>query len=230
MKRILLPLLALCLTMTATAQKSNEGTTKNHAVYLELLGGSSEIGVNYDARFNKHTRWGWRAGLGFAYSESSGCFDHSNSIRAWSVPFGINYLIGNKKNYLELELGASLGLYNGHYEKWTSHSDEISKADYERYTADRSLLPDNATPAYDPETQKGYLIYNEYHQATENKFGYFFFGDIGYRHVANSGFLFRIGLNPLFNFGGEHAVYRVIGNSYAHKLSMGFYLGFGWAF
>lgn len=190
MKRILLPLLALCLTMTATAQKSNEGTTKDHAVYLELLGGSSEIGVNYDARFNKHTRWGWRAGLGFAYSESSGCFDHSNSIRAWSVPFGINYLIGNKKNYLELELGASLGLYNGHYEEWTS----------------------------------------EYHQATENKFGYFFFGDIGYRHVANSGFLFRIGLNPLFNFGGEHAVYRVIGNSYAHKLSMGFYLGFGWAF
>ena len=45
-----------------------------------------------------------------------------------------------------------------------------------------------------PEGTKTWLAYNE----SRNKFGYYIFGNIGYRHVSNKGFLFRAGFSPSF--------------------------------
>lgn len=72
------------------------------------------VGVTYDERFNNHTHWGWRAGLSFAYSDASGFVRGSSNARYWAVPVGINYLIGSRKNNLELGPGASLGIMNQH--------------------------------------------------------------------------------------------------------------------
>ena len=48
-----------------------------------------------------------------------------------------------------------------------------------------------------------------------------YFGNIGYRHVSNKGFLFRAGFSPSFTLGEKNAV----------KKAFFFpYLGFGWAF
>jgi hypothetical protein len=230
MKKFFISLLALCLTITAAAQESNEDRVKDHAVYLELLGGSTEVGVNYDARFNSHTRWGWRVGLSFTYTNRNGFTDtYTEDTRYWAVPVGVNYLIGSHKNSFELGLGASMGIYNGHYNLWYIHQEEISKVDYDSYVTDNSLLPDGAYPYYDDSEQKAYLVYTESDTKTRNKFGYFFFGDIAYRHVANSGFFLRAGLTPTLSFGGKHAINSRFSDDF-HKFSLSFQVSFGWAF
>lgn len=230
MKKIQFVLVALCFAMTASAQESDEKDLKDHAVYLELLGGSSLAGVNYDARFNSHTRWGWRAGLSFTYTNRNGFTDtYTEDTRYWAVPVEVNYLLGSHKNSLELGLGASLGIYNGHYYLWHSWLEEISKADFDRYGADYSLLPNGAGIYYNDNEQKAYLIYNESDTKSRNRFGYFFFGDIAYRHVANSGFFFRAGITQTFNFGGKHAINPRFSDDF-HKFSLSFQLSFGWAF
>lgn len=229
MKRALIVSLCLCMVLTNSAQEKNETDTHNN-IYIELVGGSSLVGVNYDARFNDHTRWGWRAGLSWTYTNRTGFIDvYSNDIRYWAVPIGINYLIGNKKKALEIGLGASVGLVNYHYTLVSSRTEDVSQADYERYSNDYSLLPNNAVLYYDDDAQKAYLVSYDYNNRSKNTFGYYFFGDIGYRHVANSGFLFRVGLSPVLNFGGKHAVSRYYGDDF-HKFSIGGYIAFGWAF
>lgn len=222
MKTILISLFILCLPLAAGAQESHEKQARNRAVYLEIGGGSPMVGINYDARFNDHTRWGWRTGLGFGYAESSGVLmDGSTSLRAWGVPLAVNYLVGNRKNSLELELGANLGLYNGHYHDYTF--EDVDEATFQREL-------DHPSPGVAGMIDRGgsYALVYE-HNESKNKFGYFLFGNIGYRHVANSGFLFRAGLTPTLNFGGKHGVYRGFGDDY-HKLGLFIYLGAGWAF
>ncbi len=230
MKKLLLSLLAISLAMTAGAQESHEEKEKDQAVYLELFGGSTEVGANYDARFNSHTRWGWRAGLSFAYTNRTGFTDtYTEDTRYWAVPVGVNLLMGSHKNSLELGLGASLGIYNGHYNLWHISQEEITKADYDRYEAGSGLLPDGAYTYFDDDEQKAYLIYSDVDAKSKKRFGYFFFGDIAYRHVANSGFFFRVGLTPAFNFGGKHAINPHFSDDF-HKFSLNFQISFGWAF
>lgn len=191
----LLSLIALVAPMACGAQQSGQTVenSKPRAVYMELLGASTMVGVNYDARFNRHTHWGWRAGLSFAYSSSDNFFGHATSTRAWAVPLGVNYLLGNWRNNLEMGVGVNLGVYNNHY----------------------------VEPLIDPD---GGLEEN-----SENLFGYYFFADVGYRHVARSGFLFRAGVSPSLNFGDGHAVCRGFSGE-PKRVGLSVYLGFGWAF
>lgn len=188
-------LIALLVSISGSAQQSGQTAenNKNQAVYMELLGASTMVGVNYDARFNHQTHWGWRAGLSFAYSSSDNFFSYSTSTRAWAVPLGVNYLLGNWRNNLEIGAGVNLGVYNNHY----------------------------VEPLIGP---NGGL-----EEESENLFGYYIFADLGYRHVSRSGFLFRAGLSPSFNFGDDHAVYRGFGDE-VKRVGLSVYLGFGWAF
>ncbi len=197
MKKLLI-IFALVVPMAVSAQQSDQSdqTDKNpkpHAVYLELLGASTMVGVSYDARFNSHTHWGWRAGLSFAYSSSDNFFSYATSTRAWAVPIEVNYLLGNWRNSLEMGVGANLGVYNNHW----------------------------VVPLLGPT--------GGMEEESENLFGYYLFADIGYRHVARSGFLFRAGVSPSLNFGDEHAVYRGFASE-AKRVGLSVYLGFGWAF
>lgn len=250
MKKLIFSLFVLCLPMAMAAedevsnlqpeeanhksQTSNLNSQIPRAVYLELLGGSSMAGVTYDARFNDHTHWGWRAGLAFAYSSSNNFINGSDDERYWAVPVGVNYLVGNRSNSLEIGLGASLGIVNQHTTEWSVYSEDITMDEYNRYAGDPSLMPANASAmgVYIDEAgnEQAYISYLNSRGRSENTFGYYFFGDIGYRHVSRHGFLFRCGLNPAFNFGGKHAISRAYGSNEFHKFALGLYLGFGWIF
>ncbi len=209
MKKLLIFALFLGLHTVAMAQESN-GLEKDKAVYLELLGASNLAGINYDARFNDHTRFGWRAGLSFGYGHNSSIFWEGSDVRGYAVPLEVNYLLGSQKNNLELGVGTSVGIYNIHgifVESVDGPKSSLS-ADQQKH----------AIGEYNtPEGTKTWLAYNE----SRNKFGYYIFGNIGYRHVSNKGFLFRAGFSPSFTIGEKNAV----------KKAFFFpYLGFGWAF
>ena len=88
-KTIALLLLLLCV-LNVNAQDDN---VRTKSVYVEVLGPSNGIGVTYDARFNENSRWGYRVGFGFGYKRTSDIFGKT-SVRGYSVPVGVNYLVG----------------------------------------------------------------------------------------------------------------------------------------
>lgn len=165
-KTIAITLLLLSV-LTVSAQ---EEIVRGKSVYLEVFGPSNYIGVNYDARFSKNSKWGYRVGFGFGYSSSSDPLGDA-STRAYSVPLGVNYFVGNNKHNLELGLGVNVGLYNNH--------DYIMEGIYGNDAAGKpQLLGVKSVPT------------------KETKFGMFGFGTVGYRYTAKKGFQFRIGVTP----------------------------------
>lgn len=229
MKTLIFSLALICLPSVLRAAPTNGADAKPHALYVELLGGSTLVGLNYDARFGSTTHWGWRGGLSWAYSEANGFFPDSHDSRYWAVPLGVNYLLGSGRHSLELGLGASVGLVNRHYNRVSSYEQAVPQADFRRYLDDGSLVPQGAALFFDETSQQGYLVFSNVERRSKNSFGYYFFGDIGYRHTARSGFLFRAGLSPSFNFGDRYAISRGFSDTF-HRFTLGAYLGFGWAF
>ncbi len=59
MKKILLPLLALCCFSAVMAQQ------KTRSLSVELLGAQNAVGINYDSRFNGNSGFGYRVGIGY---------------------------------------------------------------------------------------------------------------------------------------------------------------------
>ena len=103
MKKILLSLFALCCFSAVMAQQK----TRNLSV--ELLGAQNVVSVNYDSRFDGNSGLGYRVGIGYGYGDNSGLFDQK--INGIGVPLELNYLLGKKNSKLELDFGASLGVY-----------------------------------------------------------------------------------------------------------------------
>ena len=204
MKKLLIFVLFLSLQTVAMAQEA-DGLEKNKAVYLELLGPSGLAGINFDARFNDHTRLGWRAGLSFAYGRSYNLLGQDSDVRGYAVPLEINYLLGSQKNNLELGLGTGLGIYNVHETRIELVNGPAS-----------SLTVEQQKPTIGEYRIKTLLAYRE----SRNTFGYYFFGNIGYRHVSNNGFLFRAGITPAFTFSKDAS----------KKVNFRPYVAFGWAF
>lgn len=180
LKTLLIVLLAA--TQTAMAQQ-DESTQKS--VYAEILGSSNLIGVNYDARFKPNSPWGYRVGLGYTYSKNYNMFSGSNSLKGVDVPLEANYLLGKKRSKLELGLGLNLGYYTEKYDVWTLK--KVSEEDGITYYTTEYAGEDS-----------------------HSTWGYYFFGNIGYRYQPSHGFQFRAGISPSFNFGGKHAVTKSI--------------------
>ena len=225
MKKIIftIALLFSMLGLHAHTTWDSDSMPKTRDIYLEIGGPSILGGVTYEQRFNNHTRWGWRAGLGFGYSENNGFLTLNGSTRAWTLPVGVNYMIGSRRNALELGAGVSVGIYLVHNDYW--EQDIIDEATYDN-------LKDNPHASYYVYTgDDGKPVYVALysHRTSKTAFGYFFFGNIGYRHVSKHGFLFRVGLTPTFNFGDSHAVSVAWTDSYP-KVGLTGYLSFGWAF
>lgn len=110
--RLIIASLLFSTALTANAQTEN---TRSKSIYLELLGPSNGVGVNFDSRFNKDTAWGYRVGFGFGYYRSNSFFGANESSRAYTIPLGVNYLVGKNKHQLEVGVGVNVGLYNDHY-------------------------------------------------------------------------------------------------------------------
>ena len=100
--------------------------------------------------------------------------------------------MGKKKHKLEIGFGASLGVYHVKETTWYYYQP----------------VP--------PETEG----HDEPYTSTSNLFGYFMFGDIGYRYQRDNGFMFRVGISPSFNFGDKYGL---------NKSAFYPYIGFGWS-
>lgn len=211
------------ISLQAHTTWKGDSLPKTRDIYLEIGGPSIVGGITYEQRFNDHTRWGWRAGFGFGYSENNGFLTANSSTRAWTLPVGVNYMVGSRRNALELGAGVSLGLYNGHNNYW--QQEVIDEDTYNKIKDDPHVTYMVYT---DGDGNKVYTTLKSWSKS-ENTFGYFFFGNIGYRHVSQHGFLFRIGLTPTFNFGDDHAV-SVAWTDSMPKVGLTGYLAFGWAF
>ena len=61
----------------------------------------------------------------------------------------------------------------------------------------------------------------DFYTSSKTQFGYFFFGDIGYRYQRSNGFMFRVGVSPSFNFGDKYGL---------NKAAFFPYIGLGWSF
>lgn len=199
MKTLILATALLLASFSAvTAQTVNDNIDKPVSnIHIELLGGSNGIGIQYDRRFKGNSAWGYGigAGWGFSYSQSD-FFRFKQNYQNLSVSPRMNYLLGRKNRKLELGVGMSIG-----YQFGTEEYDKLSVI-------------------YDSESGS-YLAKTTHVKEKNNLMNYFFFANIGYRRQAHNGFLFRIGITPVFGFGGKHSI---------DKFQLVPYLGFGKSF
>ncbi len=192
MRKIVLSLFALCCFSAVMAQQ------KTRSLSVELLGAQTIAGINYDSRFEGNSGLGYRVGIGYGYGNTSGLFDQK--INGVGVPLELNYLLGKNNSKLELGFGASLGVYQV--------KETIG------YVEDTWWYPGGENT--DETSPKTY-----FYTSSRTQFGYFFFGDIGYRYQRPSGFMFRVGVSPSFNFGDKYGL---------SKTAFFPYIGFGWSF
>lgn len=83
--------------MRVDTSSSNQVKAQN--LFLEVGGAGLAISANYDARFHKERAgWGYRVGVGYFGSGGNTVF---------TVPFQVNYLLGNKSSFLELGAGTT---------------------------------------------------------------------------------------------------------------------------
>ena len=84
---------------------------RNKSVFLELGGNGLGLSANFDARFTKTEKGlGFRVGVGVLPGVSIGGNDDPTFF-SWptifSIPVGLNYLVGKAPNYFEVGLGAT---------------------------------------------------------------------------------------------------------------------------
>ena len=103
-KTLLAVFLLLFAASSSIAQKSK-------SVFFELGGNGGFLSINYDSRFNNSEKgFGYRAGFGFIPPTNS--FGASDPA-IWTVPVGLNHLLGKSRHYLETGIGATMYFYNG---------------------------------------------------------------------------------------------------------------------
>lgn len=86
--------------------------------FLELLGAAGLYSINYDMRTAKGRRDGWGFRVGFErivsnLTDTSGGLTEISEIKFTAIPIVLNYLFGNKKDFLELGVGATYFKFNG---------------------------------------------------------------------------------------------------------------------
>lgn len=168
--------LLLCLTLLSSNASAQDKAGFRRTLSLELFGPSGAAGVSFDSRFTPGSPFGYRLGLGWGYTTSTGLFGPSSSRRSYTIPMEVNYLQGGKRSKLELGFGVDMGLHNMHYG-----------------TLEIAPKPDAG------EGDPSYSLKTKYRK--ENKFGYFFYTTVGYRLVTRKRFELRAGVLPVaFNF------------------------------
>ena len=156
---------------------------------LELQGVHNLVGINFDSRFKGNDGLGYRVGLGYAYGYSDFTFIVDASDKIQGVAVPLEINYLLGKRNSKLELGAGISL--GYY--------------WERYAI--------TYPAPGKAGSTGRI------QGHENRFGYFTFGNIGYRLQTKRGFQLRVGWAPSINFKDKHCLHRGLWASY---------ISFGW--
>lgn len=173
MKKLSIVLIISMLGFTSASAQEEDERIRDKSVSLELLGPSVLVGATYDARFKADSKWGYRAGVGFTSFSSIGILGNEDKNYSVMMPLGINFLQGEGKGKLELGAGVTLGVSHDSHDEFMC--DFIDKGDgfYEQTNIREERV-------------------------SKTTFGHFFYGNIGYRHVAKNGFQFRCGISPSF--------------------------------
>jgi hypothetical protein len=96
----------LCLFLTSFIQAQ-----KSRSIFLEVGGNGGLGSINFDSRLNNTEKgFGYRVGFGFIPASYS-YFDSRPVI--WTLPVGLNYLIGGHRHYLETGLGLTYYFFKG---------------------------------------------------------------------------------------------------------------------
>lgn len=171
---------ALALMLASLSMVAQDSLDMGPSPYQSL---SLELfGAHNTIGLNYDRRFKGNDGLGFRVGLGYG---YSESSYFMFLSHSIHDIaIPLEINYLlgkrrhKLELG--LGANIGYY--------------HETYYLDKAYVP------------QGMSQYN--YTLKRSTFGYFMYGNIGYRLQTNRGFQFRIGLTPSFNFGDKYGLHR----------------------
>ena len=118
---------------------------------------------------------------------------NSNEGHGFSVPLEFNCILGKRRSKFEAGTGINMGLYSIKETYWVNSEGNVS--------------------IIEPVTQ---IV------ESRNTFGYYIFLNIGYRYQRESGFMFRAGVSPSFNFRDKYGL---------HKTPLLYpYLSFGYTF
>ena len=105
MVRIIFSIFLLGITSGLVAQR------RGKSFFLELAGNGGFVSVNFDSRFKKSEKGpGYRVGFGLI-PPSVSFFISTPTI--WTVPIGVNYLIGGGRHYFEPGLGVTYFFFSG---------------------------------------------------------------------------------------------------------------------
>lgn len=106
---VLALLMSFVLTTPLSAKTADSTyVMPQHSAFVEVGGVTGLVGLNYDMRLKKNSPWGFRVGASYAYeSEYNISFTDTNEH---FIGFNAetNYLIGGRRNHLELGLGNKL--------------------------------------------------------------------------------------------------------------------------
>jgi hypothetical protein len=206
---VLALLMSLALAMPLSAKTADSTyVMPQHSAFVEVGGVTGLVGLNYDMRLRKGSHWGFRVGASYAYDSeynisSTDTYEHFIGFHT-----EINYLIGGRRNHLELGLGNKLWMIkyklNGNYYAPSYSETYASSSD------DGSEQPANIS--YRKTWVRDMIYLN-----------------IGYRHEALHGFQFRCGVTPMIHVTND---WLWADGSTCNKGSFLFapYASFGWAF
>lgn len=93
--------------------------------FVELLGAAGFYSINYDMRTAKNKRdgWGYRVGyerISTNFRDTIGGTINFTKIKFTAIPLVLNYLIGKKKGFLELGVGATYFKFKGEAQSITT--------------------------------------------------------------------------------------------------------------
>ena len=94
------------IIMLALVASSFVMNAQTRSVNLELLGSSGLAGVNYDARFNGNSGFGYSVGLGYGFSAGTSV----PTTHELGIPVELNYLWGRNSSHFVLGAGAYAGI------------------------------------------------------------------------------------------------------------------------
>lgn len=155
--------------VTQTSSESEKFTYRT--IYAELFGASNLIGINFDSRFRKGSKFGYRVGLAYSVAWESGIFVYYSDSHTISIPVEVNGIFGKGHNYFEAGIGASPVLT---FDSFTQNYD--------------ILLPDGS-------------INEIKRHLTDTRMDCQIHINLGYRYQKPHGFQFRAGITPAVGFG-----------------------------
>jgi len=113
-------LIAVGLFLSTIICSYSQDLSANRAIFLEGLGNGLTYSLNYDTRFGPGAAGlGGRGGIGFFQVQG---------VNITSLPFVLNYLLGNNSHYFEFGVGATILTFG------TRNNGSISRAELDRAT------------------------------------------------------------------------------------------------